>query len=557
MKEAFQYEYLKSYDKSSDDDDLLEKDTRFANMYKDVSLVKTIYPPETETTLSQLNDKLSTVSNLERSINDFRDALKVINTEIKALNASIQLLTTDNESLRETLLTLVNQIQDLNDQITTTYGNAFKTSDNIKILDLESVSLFLKNVKNNISTLKTSINEILLNYSIGGENNITNVEIIINELNYIKDLYLVMKKTLRKSHDVLGTCDNLDINTLPNYVQEYIQSNNVCDGIKLNDRNVLLPSYTESNYTYGQKICENKKGTCIYEEDVDNGPNSYFTGSYDFKFYKERWPNEDSCEAQTSNCFSIGGELSDKACDEDNIDLYFIKSKETAKYYHKTYGYRSEQLPSDGDGVDRWNCLIDFDGIDPVVTNRYDIEEEASNNCENHKDYGRQKYQCFEIEPKPFYGSKEPTNAIENSYSKTWVMSDTSNCTLSEPCGECTIQTDCRTEDDVTKQYNCLKQTSSNDYGHNWECYKTSDINSIDGTVTTFKQLDQNNGVTYRKRFIEGLFDNTENVWKSAQNHCVIDNETCRTKHDVDAEYECLSNQNWKCNSISEQPSVV
>jgi hypothetical protein len=188
-----------------------------------------------------------------------------------------------------------------------------------------------------------------------------------------------------------------------------------------------------------------------------------------------------------------------------------------------------------------WNCTIDYTATEaaPLVTDLDVAKETANNNCTKgfKSEFGVKSYSCWDVVNN---GNKlKPVAQDDDTFSKTWVNEELPD---KNGYGKCIHNDSCRTKDDVDEEVSCLQQTNENDYSNNWQCHQTSGEN----TNTTSTATDG----SYRKRFVKGYWDPSYFQWVSTNNNCVVANQDCRTKNDVDANVDCMINKNWQCYSL-------
>ena len=498
--------------------------------------------------------------------NAFHDTVQVTDADIEAKEEDIKEKEEDLEVLEANLMTLNRNIDEKRTQLNTLRGNDSYLSGQLDTLNLDinmltaeirefSDKAFVKEptsidisiltqvqqrketINSEINTLKTKINNSLVHYD---EADISTIQQIgdlqtglIKDLNDVKAIYDRVYKVMKKNASFMEVCSGESLDGYPQYVKDYINSfdiQNICRDIDVTNVETNFTQKIEQNYTLGSNICSTKKGTCIYERS-DQSPKSYYTDTFDYKFYRHRWPQENSCEAQNSNCFSLGT-LSDSACDGDIKTLYFTKEHAKAEYYSSNVGYRSRELPED---PGNWECIVDHPT--PWIDSESNIIENARNNCEGggpDGGYGESSYQCYSVTSDEI----NPTKAeISNSMSKTWNSTLNSDGSI----GECDINTTCRTKNDAQQQVICLGEKFAPE--GNYQCHTLS--------------ADGNSAVPgkYRNTYELGTWDSATN--RMGPGKCVTKIGECRTKQDVEAEIDCLTTDNWSCANFNEEPSAT
>ena len=481
----------------------------------------------------------------EEDIKEKEENLEVLEANLIALNTNIDEKRTQLNTLRGNDSDLSGQLDTLNldiDRLTAEIREfseaAFvKEPTSIDIFTLTQVRSRKNTIRNEIDALKTRIKDDLTYYDEADISTIQQIGDIqtglIKDLNDVKAIYDRIYKVMKKNTSFMEVCSGESLDGYPQYVKDYINSfdiQNICRDIDVTNVETNFNGKTEQNYTLGSNICSAKKGTCIYErQGVNGGPKSYYTDTFDYKFYRNRWPQQNSCEAQNSGCFSLGT-LSDSACDGDIKTLYFTKENARAEYYSSNVGYRSRELPED---PGNWECILDYSGN--WIDSESNIIENARNNCEGggpDGGYGVSSYQCYSVTSDEI----NPTKAeISNSMSKTW------NSTLNTDgsIGECDINTTCRTNQDTNLQVECLSQKFAPD--GNYQCHTLS----ADGTNADPGE--------YRNTYELGTWDSATN--RMGLGTCVTHVGECRTKQDVEAEIDCLTTDNWSCAAFNEAPS--
>ena len=316
---------------------------------------------------------------LQIELNTVTAQLDALKLRLLAKNSQIAQKLIDLTSLnnaQSTLTQLVAQLELNTKTLTETIENFMNEAftkdrfDLTNILDLAYVESVKDMIKNSINNTKDLIKHSLVYYDEEDISTITQIEDIqsglINDLNDIKLIYNDIHSLLIKNVSFMEICSGNTIDdSYPDYVKNYINNyinlngiNNICndDSINLNSTSSNFDSMVENNFELGKSICESKEGRCIYEDNTTS-PKNYYTDTFGYKFHRRYWPQENSCEALSNRCFSMG-ELSDTACEGDIKTLWFTKSNAPAEYYSSNVGYRANQLLPDNPG--KWECVVDF-----------------------------------------------------------------------------------------------------------------------------------------------------------------------------------------------------
>ena len=494
----------------------------------------------------------------------FSETILISDAEIQEKEQEIKQKREDLDLLQENLITLTHYIDEKRRQLT-----SLRTADAVLNSDLDNLGIFIDKLNSDIKkfsdavfvkeptpidiftltqvkarkdtihseieALKTKINDALIHYDEADISTIQQIGDIqtglIKDLNDVRMVYDRVYKVLKKNTSFMEICSSSDnsLDGYPGYVVEYINTldrDEICRDIDVTNLETNFNDKTELNYELGSNICSSKKGTCIYERDGENGgPKSYHTDTFDYKFYRHRWPQEDSCEAQSNACFSFGT-LSDRACDGDIKTLYFTKENDKAVYYSSNVGYRSIEI-SPGN----WECIVDYSS--PWIDSEDTIAQTASNNCElnNNKGYGVASYDCYSVT----LDEINPTKSNLNTKSKTWR----NTLNIDGSIGKCVIDETCRTQNDANAHVQCLKEDYSST--GNFQCHTLSD----DGLSATPGQ--------YRNTYALGTWNSETNKMELGVCSTTTTGE-CRTKQDVEAEIACLNTDNWSCAAFNFQP---
>jgi hypothetical protein len=512
----------------------------------DSSFAKNAFHDTVQVTDADIKAKEEDIEEKKDDLKELKDALTILNGNIKDKCEELESLRGDNTDLGGRLDKLNSDITNLTNKIKKDLSEAAFVKDfqdpteSIDIITLNQVIIEKDLIRRQIDALKTKINNDLTYYDEADISTIQQIGDIqtglIKDLNDVKTIYDRVYKVMKKNVSFMEVCSGESLSNYPEYVRDYINTfdiQNVCRDIDVRNSN-LETNFTqkiELNYTLGSNICSTKEGTCIYEKQgVNGGPKSYNTGTFNYKFYRHRWPQEDSCEAQTSDCFSLGTTLSDSACDGDIKTLYFTKEHAKAEYYSSNVGYTAKPLDTINP---TWECIVDYSGKN-WIESKTKIIENAQRNCEGSGGgYGVSSYQCYSVTSDKINPKEE---LISGSKSKTWK--GTSN--IDGSIGECDINTTCRTENDAQRQVNCLDEKFAPD--GNYRCHTLS--------------ADGNNAVPgdYRNTYTLGTWDSSNNRMNLGT--CVTKVGECRTKQDVEAEIDCLTTNNWSCAEFNEAPSA-
>jgi hypothetical protein len=481
----------------------------------------------------------------EKEIEDKRGDLELLQTNLITLNTNIDEKRAQLNALRGNDAVLSVQLDTINLDIDNLTVEIRKFSEDAFVKEPQLIDIFtliqVENRKNTIHSeievLKRNINDALIHYD---EADISTVQQIgdiqtglIKDLNDVKMVYDRVYKVLKKNTSFTEVCSGNSLDGYPQYVKDYINSFDtqaICSDIDVTNLETNFNGKTELNYELGSNICSAKKGTCIYERNGERGgPKSYYTDTFDYKFYRHRWPQEDSCEAQSNACFSFGT-LSDSACDGDNKTLYFTKTNAPAEYYSSNVGYRSRELLED---PGHWECVVDYPGA--WIDSERTIIDNAQNNCEmGDTGYGVESYDCHSVTSDEINPTK---TQITGSKSKTWRSTLNTDGSI----GECDINTTCRTNDDANRHVSCLEQKFASD--GNFQCHTLS----ADGTSAVSGE--------YRNTYRLGTWNSETN--KMRHGTCVTKVGECRTEFDVQAEIDCLTTDNWSCAAFNEAPSAT
>lgn len=487
------------------------------------------------------------VSKKETELNNMKNELAIIMSNLDEVRNKINLKKDDLFKLRLAQDKLQTDFKDLLDNMDILKSEISKYINNddipfidstLNVFDLERVRDKKDEMINTINTIKNSLNNDLAYY---GETDISTLDKIknestglIQEFEKIKDIYNRIYKILKNNTAFMEVCSGyvLENPRYPQYVKDYITDefdhNHMCkkENTKLDSIQNEINAKTSTNFELGESICESKEGTCIYENNR-YFPKSYAKGSYSYVFHKDRWPLEDSCEAQTSNCFSFDT-LGADACKDLEIPLWFINPEEKGEYYTSNVGY----VPLDLRPGLEWVCDINL-AKENQIHNKSDAAEIAEDNClGNNRGYGVTAYDCWNVSD----GDIDITHQVDNKKSKMWSDTDINS---NGSYGKCEINTTCRRQIDTQNHVNCLKQ----DFlaSGNFECWEIDEANNISSTSH------------FRNYYTLGQWNSNDN--QNEMGYCTTKiMKDCRTKFDVEAQADCLTNDNWTCGRLNFQP---
>lgn len=499
----------------------------------DSSFLETSFHNAIQRTDSEIREKEDAIIDKQNEFDLLKLNLQHLQTQISIKREELSSLRSDQTQLNHDFDNLTLNIKKLNEDIAEFSGADFVNHPaQIDIFALNQVKIRKDSINDEITRLKEDINNSLIYYDEEDISDITKIGDIhsglIKDLDDIKTTYERVYKVLKENTSFMEICSGNSLDGYPDYVKDYIGAfdrEEICKDIDLTAIDAKFTDKINEKYDLGSNICSSKKGTCIYEDSTKT-PKSYYTDTFDYKFYRHKWPQEGSCEAQSNSCFSFGT-LSDEACDGDVKELWFTKENARAEYYSSNVGYISNPLP---DNPGNWECIVDFPGND-WIDDENRIKSEAEDNCLTNGSYGVQSYDCYSVTPEELNPSKSKTGGK----SKTW-----NNITnVDGSIGQCSVDDTCRTNVDTNNHVACLEENYKSN--GNFQCWTMN----ADNTVSAGD---------YRNTYQLGEWNPSNNKMKMGE--CTTKTGECRTEFDVRSNVECITKDNWSCATFSEEPSV-
>lgn len=490
---------------------------------------------------SEIMKKKDDIKDKENDLIVLLEQLKHVREKIVIKEEELKKLRSDQNKLNIDFKILLDNMDTLQTTISTFVNNDEKPFvGTLNVFDLQAVRNKKDAMNEEITSIKQIITNDLIHYDDTDISTVTKIQDeqtgLIHELEEIKTIYSRMYEILKKNTSFMEVCsgDVLDNPKYPEYVKDYITNefdrNEICtaaaaENINLESVDNDFESQIETNFNLGRSICESKKGTCIYETS-NIFPKSYERGTYSYIFHEDKWPLENSCEAQTLNCFSLDT-LGEDACKGVEIPLWFIKTDEPGEYYSSNVGY----VPLELEGGNEWVCEIDLEKS-KQIHNRDRAEELTRGNClEQNRGYGKKAYDCWTVTD----GDINVSHNKNDEQSKKW----TNDINTDGSFGQCEINTTCKTKIDALNHVNCLNEDFSST--GNFQCWEMMTDNTINPTNT------------YRNTYTPGEWNSNENI--KEHGYCSTKVKTdCRTKYDVEAEAQCLTTDNWVCGRFNFQP---
>ena len=502
--------------------------------------IKTIIHNERQWKDVEILQKEGQVTDKESDLAILLQNLDEIQKNIITKQGELSQLREDKKELDDAFDAIEKNIEAIRGTIASYRNNPDKPFvGSLNVFDLQAVLTKKTEMNEIVDFVKRNVEEQLIYYTdvdISTADKIQNPENgLIQELNNVKTIYDRLYKILKKNTSFTEVCSGevLANPKYPQYVKDYITNEfdqtGICsaDNVQLDNLERNFKTTTDTNFELGKSICESKEGSCIYETSTFF-PKSYERGSFSYIFHEDKWPQESSCEAQNSNCFSFDT-LGVDACKGIEAPMWFIKSDEPGKYYTSNVGY--VPLPLNDN---EWVCEIDLDE-DKQIHNKERAGEIASANClQEGRGYGVSAYDCWIVTDGDMNVSDNPNG---NKQSKQWTDDDVNE---DMTYGKCEVDTTCRNKMDTQAHVNCL----SEDYSTtgNFECW-TIDTNNNEAVFTNI----------HRNTYELGEWNSNDNVRELGVCITKVMDE-CRTKDDVNAEISCLSTDNWNCAMFNFQP---
>ena len=495
--------------------------------------------PRTDFEIAKKEDDIRKIENdLALLLNNLDDLEKKILSKQEELSQ----LRKDKKELDDAFDILLRKMEDIRGIIASYVNNDDKPFvGTLNVFDLQAVLSKKEEIGEIIDFVKQNVEEQLSYYTDADISTADKIQHpvygVITELNNVKQIYDRVFEILKKSTSFMEVCSGeiVDNPKYPEYVRNYIKNDfdktSICSGdnVQLNNLDRKFRTTTDTNFELGKTICESKTDTCIYETST-YFPKSYERGSYSYIFHKDKWPLENSCEAINTNCFSFDT-LGDDACKGIDIPMWFIKSDEPGEYYTSNVGYVPFQL-----NENEWMCKINLDE-DKQIHNKETAGEIASANClQENRGYGMRSYDCWTVTDGDINISHNPNG---NKQSKRW----TDDINNDGSYGRCEIDTTCRNELDTRAHVNCLKEEYSGT--GNFQCWR---VDSSGGDSLTAQATSN-----YRNIYELGKWNSNDNVRERGICKTKVTDD-CRTMHDVKAEIDCLTKDNWMCSMFNFQP---
>lgn len=501
--------------------------------------IKTIIHNERQWKDIEILQKETQIKDKENDLAILLQNLDEIQQNIITKQGELSQLRKDEEELDKAFETLLDNIEAIKITIASYRNNDDKSFvGSLNVFDLQAVFTKKTEMTEIVDFVKRNVEEQLIYYTdvdISTADKIQNPENgLIQELNNVKTVYDRLYKILKKNTSFTEVCSGevLANPKYPLYVRDYItkefDQTSICsaDNVQLDNLEQKFKTTADTNFELGRSICESKEGSCIYET-ATFFPKSYERGSFSYIFHEDKWPQENSCEVQNSNCFSFDT-LGADACKGVEAPLWFIKSDEPCKYYTSNVGYVPHPL-----NENEWVCEINLDE-DKQIHNKERAGEIASANClQEGRGYGVSAYDCWIVTDGDMNVSHNPNG---NKQSRRWTDDTNEDGTY----GKCEVDTTCRNKMDTQAHVDCL----SEDYSAtgNFECW-TIDTNNNEAMFTN----------NHRNTYELGEWNSNDNVRELGVCITRVMDE-CRTKDDVNDEISCLSTDNWNCAMFNFQP---
>lgn len=500
--------------------------------------VKTIIHNERQWNDVEISQKEGQITAKENDLAILLQNLEEIQRNIIRKEGELSQLRKDKKELDDAFVNLLENIETIKRTIASYRNNDDKPFiGSLNVFDLQAVLTKKDEMTEIVEFVKRNVDDQLIYYTGADISTADKIKHsrngIIQELNNVKNVYDRLYEILKKNTSFTEVCsgDVLANPKYPQYVRDYItkefDQTSICsaDNVQLDNLERKFKTATDTNFELGKSICESKRGSCIYETSTFF-PKSYERGPYSYIFHEDRWPQDNSCEAQNSNCFSFDT-LGADACKGVEAPMWFIKSDDPGKYYTSNVGYVPHKLNDY-----EWVCEIDLEK-DKQIHNKERAGEIASANClQEGRGYGTSAYDCWMVTDGDINISHNPNG---DKQSKQWTDDTNEDGTY----GKCEVDTTCRHKIDTLAHVECL----SEDYSStgNFECW-TIDTNN----EAVFTNVNRN---TYEL----GEWNSNDNDREpgSCVTRVISD---CRTMQDVNAEVSCLSTDNWHCAMFNFRP---
>ena len=478
-------------------------------------------------------------SNLVNSNTVLQSEIETLNYELEQVSILIGQYTSSNATLTVSITNLEDLNSNLIDHINRVSGcqddyPKYGISNCDSIFDVNTLGTYKTTMERNISELITSINNMLVHDKYDEVPLSNNFDIDVDTITGVID----------KINDVKRRYNNLfnDLSNLP--------SNSNLETSDWATTASTIMTEAQSNC-----LARDQTRTCIYaESNTDGEVTRYFTSNMEHTFCNERWPSEFSCIKDPEDlCAFKDGILSSSNCDGRQSTCYDLFNGGTKDgqiaYNSASYGYTSTQLSDD-----EWKCELNYpdeNSVSPLTSckTESDIQGSARANCEgNGGQWGVLSYACYTNENTnesngyaTYNGSEQmPSVSSQSSggQSKTWSAQSNADGSI----GQCSVNSNCRTETETSDMATCLSQTDSNDYRNNYRCYGTT------GSNDTISKVDNSN---YKNKYQLGSF-NSDNEWSTGSCRQAHSNYSeCRTKPDVETEVAWKNSNNWQCHTYS------